>query len=76
MNKLDIVKTVLGFVASTSVGLVVRNLVSKAGVSGTGGLNTIGIAFGTLVISEMVAGHAVKHVDAQVDEIANLVNFG
>lgn len=72
--KLAIVKAVSGFVASASVGVVVRNVVKSTQIVNGGILNSVLSVIGTVIISEMVSQHAVKYVEQQIDETAEWVN--
>lgn len=75
MNKLAIVKAVSGFVASASVGVVVKNVIRNSGVQGNV-ITGIFTGIGALIISDMVAQHAVAYVETQIDETAEwLHNF-
>jgi hypothetical protein len=74
MKKIEVVKAVSGFVASASVGAVVRNAVKNTAIPNGGIINSILTVIGGYIVSEMVAQHAVKYVDGQIDEAAEWLN--
>ena len=77
MKKIEVVKAVSGFVASASVGAVVRNVVKSTAIPNGRIINSVLTVIGGYIVSEMVAQHAVKYVDGQIDEAAEwLNNFG
>ncbi len=74
MKKIEVVKAVSGFVASASVGAVVRNVVKNTAIPNGRSINSVLIVIGGYIISEMIAQHAVKYVDGQIDETAEWLN--
>jgi len=72
--KINILKTVTGFVTSAAVGTVVRNVVKNNIVASGGPVNMVLVGIGSYIIGGMISQHAVEYVNGQIDETVVWVN--
>lgn len=73
MNKLGLLKSALGFVASVGVGAVVKNAVTATTPDDAQKYMKIVTLVGGFVVGSMVSAQATKYAEKQVDDVAESV---
>jgi hypothetical protein len=68
MNALSVFKTVTELAVTTGVGAIVSNAAKSAVPANAHIVKKVTIAFGTFILSSMVAEQAVKYTEDKIDQ--------
>ena len=74
MNKITIVKSVTGLIASAGAGAVVSNAIKATTPGDINKFNKVMIGVGSFAITGLVGAAAAKHVEGMIDEVTDKIN--
>lgn len=74
MNKITIVKSVTGLIASAGAGAVVSNAIKATTPADVTKFNKVMIGVGSFAITGLVGAAAAKHVEGMIDEVTSKIN--
>jgi hypothetical protein len=69
MNAIEIAKGVLGTITAIGVGNIVGNVVKATTPAGLNLFNRASISFGSFIIGGVITDHAVRYLNAELDNL-------